>query len=153
LSQLSPTTHLVKSKSNQSIGAYSNYFSNFEFKLLHKIKSKHKSKHILKSHPAYQRYYSLRQSPRVHWCLKKSLNFFFFLHFSFLFFANIYGPQKNLQNYTSSAVGDGDRDLPSCPTAVGGARYCSAFLPTWATAVGFSLFSNICHFLFELGWR
>jgi hypothetical protein len=28
----------------------------------------------------------------------------------FYIFSKIYGPQKNLQNYTSSVVGDGDRD-------------------------------------------
>jgi hypothetical protein len=43
----------------------------------------------------------------------------FFLHFYPLNFANIYGPQKDLQNYTSSVVGDGGRDLPPCPTEVG----------------------------------
>jgi hypothetical protein len=46
-------------------------------------------------------------------------NFFPFLHFFHINFAKIYGPQKNLQNYTFGAVGDGGRDLPPCPTALG----------------------------------
>jgi hypothetical protein len=48
---------------------------------------------------------------------------FFYIFLSF--FAKIYGPQKNLQNYTSGAVRDGGRDLSLCPAAVGGVRYCS----------------------------
>jgi hypothetical protein len=32
---------------------------------------------------------------------------------------------KKFQNYTSDTVGDGGRDLPPCPTALGGSRYCS----------------------------
>jgi hypothetical protein len=51
----------------------------------------------------------------------------FFLFFTFffpLFCKNIWSAKK-LQNYTSGAVGDGVRDLMSCPTAVGDARYCS----------------------------
>jgi hypothetical protein len=31
--------------------------------------------------------------------------------------------RKKLQNYTSGGVGGGGRDLPPCPTALGGARY------------------------------
>jgi hypothetical protein len=49
----------------------------------------------------------------------------FFSLFTFLFpllLKNIWSV-KNLQNY------NGGRDLPLCPTAVGGAWYCSAFLP------------------------
>jgi hypothetical protein len=46
-------------------------------------------------------------------CCCKHRNFF--LTFFPLNFAKIYGPKK-LQNYTSSAVGDGGRDLPPCPT-------------------------------------
>jgi hypothetical protein len=61
--------------------------------------------------------------------------FSFVLHFFHINFAKIYGPQKNSQNYTSGAVGDGGRDLPPW-----GARYCSGFLPLWGTAVGSSLF-------------
>jgi hypothetical protein len=44
--------------------------------------------------------------------------FFLFLHFSHQFCKNIWS-KTFLQNYTSDAVGDGDRDLPPCPTAVG----------------------------------
>jgi hypothetical protein len=36
--------------------------------------------------------------------------------------------KKILQNYTSRSVGDSGRDLPLCPTALGGARYYSTFL-------------------------
>jgi hypothetical protein len=79
--------------------------------------------------------------------------FFLFLQFFFSFFLQKYMVRKNLWNYTSSAVGDGGRDLPPCPTAVGGTWYCSVVLPPWATTVGFSLFSKICIFLFELEWR
>jgi hypothetical protein len=41
------------------------------------------------------------------------LIFFLFLTSPPLNFANIYGPQKNLQNYTSTAVGHSGRD-PVC---------------------------------------
>jgi hypothetical protein len=44
--------------------------------------------------------------------------FSFYIFLSSLF-AKINGSQKNLQNYTSGAVGDGGRDLPPCPTAIG----------------------------------
>jgi hypothetical protein len=38
----------------------------------------------------------------------------FFIYFFYLYFAKIYGPPKNLLNYTSAVVGHGGRD----PTAV-----------------------------------
>jgi hypothetical protein len=53
-------------------------------------------------------------------------NFFSFLYFFSLNFVKIYGSEIFLQNYTSSAVGDGGRDLPSCLTTLGARRYCSA---------------------------
>jgi hypothetical protein len=51
--------------------------------------------------------------------------------------------RKKLQNYTSGAVGDGCRDLPPCPTAIG------------RRAVGRDLvsFQKFVIFLFKLGWR
>jgi hypothetical protein len=45
-------------------------------------------------------------------------DFFLFLHFPPQFCKNIWS-RKKLQNYTSSAIGDGDRDLPPCLTALG----------------------------------
>jgi hypothetical protein len=55
--------------------------------------------------------------------------------------------RKKLRNYTSGGVGDGGRDLPSCPTALGGARYCSTFPPLWGTTVGAqSIFNNLYFF-------
>jgi hypothetical protein len=73
-----------------------------------------------------------------------------FFTFCFLFLKNIWS-ENLLQNYTSGVVGDGGRDLPPCPTAVGGARYLR--LPT---AVGHSgrgsvSFQKFEIFLFELG--
>jgi hypothetical protein len=44
--------------------------------------------------------------------------FFSFLHFSFLLFEKYMSRKFFLQNYTSSAVGDGGRDLPPCPTTL-----------------------------------
>jgi hypothetical protein len=43
--------------------------------------------------------------------------------------------RKKFQNYTCGAVGDGDRDLPQCTTAVG-----RCYLPLWGTAVGVQSF-------------
>jgi hypothetical protein len=88
-----------------------------------------------------------------HW--KKNF-FLFFLFFLFTFFTSILQSiwsEKILQNYTSSAMWDGGRDLQPCPTTVGGAWYCRTFLPPCPTTVGSSLFSKNCNFLFELGWR
>jgi hypothetical protein len=81
------------------------------------------------------------------------LNFFsFFLQFFPSFCKNIWSAIF-FQNYASGSVGDGGRDLPPCPTAVG-ARDTAA--P--ATAVGRGgrgpvCFQNFVIFLFEPGWR
>jgi hypothetical protein len=78
-------------------------------------------------------------------CLAQQLEFFYI----FFFFSKINSPSKNLQNYTSTAVGHGG-SLPLCP-----ARECTV---ATATAVahggkGAVYFKNFVTFLFELGWR
>jgi hypothetical protein len=75
--------------------------------------------------------------PKIYTYLNEFFSFFTF--FFSLFCKNIWSAKK-LQNYTSDVVGDGGRDLPSCPTTVGGAR-CP--VP----------FQKSVTFLFELGWR
>jgi hypothetical protein len=57
----------------QSISADSNYFSKFGFKLLDKINPNHLLNNFLKPYTLYQRYYSTKQSPRVHMWVQKSL--------------------------------------------------------------------------------
>jgi hypothetical protein len=57
-------------------------------------------------------------------------NGFFYI---FFFFSKIYCPQKNLQNYTSTTVGDCGRVLPPCPTML-------------ATAVGVQSVLKVCNF-------
>jgi hypothetical protein len=64
---------------------------------------------------------------------RRAVNFFYFFYHDF---AKIYGPPEILQNYTSTAVAHGVRDITSWPTAVGAASSGPVGLTVGLTAAG-----------------